>query len=147
MSKPLKIETMTRGYRNNNPLNIEKSKGTPWLGEVSPEKNTDGRFAQFTTMAHGYRAAFKLLHNYQRLHGCTMLGDFINRFAPPVENNTRAYIATVSQRTGLADVSQIDTTDAITMCLIVAAMSYVENGIPADMEDVRAGWELYQKNQ
>ena len=57
-----------RGLRNNNPLNIEKTKGgNPWRGEIVPSK--DSRFAQFTTMAYGYRAAFKLLNNYQRNYG------------------------------------------------------------------------------
>ena len=59
---------MTRGLRNNNPLNIEKTRGgNPWQGEVVPSK--DKRFAQFTTVAYGYRAAFKLLNNYQRNYG------------------------------------------------------------------------------
>lgn len=28
------------------------------------------------------------------------------------------------------------------MCSIVAAMSYMENGVPAVMEDVYKGWDL-----
>ena len=62
----------SRGLRNNNPLNIEKTKGrTPWQGEIVPSK--DNRFAQFTTMAYGYRAAFKLLNNYQRNYGLVVV--------------------------------------------------------------------------
>ena len=49
---------MTRGYRNNNPLNIRIDKKNPWLGRVIP--NTDGEFEQFTSMAYGYRAAMVL---------------------------------------------------------------------------------------
>lgn len=134
---------MTRGLRNNNPLNIEKSKGTPWQGEVVPSQ--DGRFAQFRSMAHGYRAAFKLLYNYQHRHGCRVLADFINRWAPPVENQTHAYIRTVARRAGLSDVSEVNTLDERQMCRIVSAMSYVENGVEADEEQVLAGWKLFRE--
>lgn len=132
----------TRGLNNNNPLNIEKSKGKPWNGEIVPSQ--DRRFAQFESMAHGYRAAFKLLHNYQKLYGCRMLSEFINRWAPPVENNTHGYINTVAKRAGLSDVSEVDTTNECQMRKIVAAMSFVENGIPADEEQVRLGWILFR---
>ena len=85
---------MTRGLRNNNPLNMRHDRDT-WKGEVKPGQ--DAAFKQFRTMAWGYRAAFKLLHNYQRLHGCRTLADFIRRWAPPSENNTDAYIRIVAQ--------------------------------------------------
>lgn len=45
--EPLNQINMTRGLRNNNPLNIEKTKGgNPWQGEIVP--SGDSRFAQFT---------------------------------------------------------------------------------------------------
>ena len=131
---------MTRGYRNNNPLNIRKSIDS-WLGEVIP--STDTAFKQFKTMAYGYRAAFKLLYNYQHRYGCYLLSDFINRWAPPKENNTIAYIKSVCEKCGLSDVSTVCTTDAGQMMRIVSAMAFVENGEPADMLQVRAGWELF----
>lgn len=133
---------MSRGLRNNNPLNIEKSKGMPWVGEIP---STDSRFAQFASMAHGYRAAFKLLYNYQHRYGCRVLADFITRWAPPVENQTHAYIRTVARRAGLSDVSEVDTLDERQMRRIVSAMSYVENGVEADEEQVAAGWKLFRQ--
>lgn len=116
-----------------------------WKGEIQPSK--DKLFKQFETMAWGYRAAFKLLYNYQHINGCTMLEDFISRWAPPSENNTRAYIAAVAKETGLSDVSRINTLNGEQMQAIVAAMSRVENGIPANLDDVRAGWELFMQNR
>lgn len=116
-----------------------------WQGEVVPSQ--DAAFKQFETMAWGYRAAFKLLHNYQKNNGCRILSDFINRWAPPSENNTSAYISTVAKRAGLSDVSQIDTLDGDTMRSVVSAMSYVENGIPADEAEVAAGWDLFMQNR
>lgn len=135
---------MTRGYRNNNPLNMRHD-NDKWQGEVVPSQ--DGAFKQFETMAWGYRAAFKLLHNYQKNNGCRILSDFINRWAPPSENNTSAYVSTVAKRAGLSDVSEIDTLDGKTMRAMVSAMSYVENGVEANEADVAAGWELFMQNR
>lgn len=135
---------MTRGYLNNNPLNIEISKGKPWRGEIRPSQ--DMRFAQFEAMRYGYRAAFRLLHNYKKLHGCEVLADFINRWCPPAEkgNHTQTYIEVVANRSGLKADSPIDTTDEYQMRKIVAAMSYVENGIEPNMDDIKAGWVLHK---
>lgn len=135
---------MTRGYRNNNPLNMRHDNDR-WRGEVVPSQ--DGAFKQFETMAWGYRAAFKLLHNYQKNNGCRILSDFINRWAPPSENNTSAYVSTVAKRAGLSDVSEIDTLKGDTMRAVVSAMSYVENGVEANEADVAAGWELFMQNR
>ena len=35
-----------------------------------------------------------------------------------------------------------DVNDRVTMCALAAAISQVENGVPAVMADVEAGWEL-----
>lgn len=135
---------MTRGYRNNNPLNMRHDNDR-WQGEVVPSQ--DGAFKQFETMAWGYRAAFKLLHNYQKNNGCRILSDFINRWAPPSENNTSAYVSTVAKRAGLSDVSEIDTLKGDTMRAVVSAMSYVENGVEANEADIAAGWDLFMQNR
>lgn len=116
-----------------------------WQGEVVPSQ--DAEFKQFETMAWGYRAAFKLLHNYQKYHGCRILSDFISRWAPPSENNTAAYIAAVAHNSGMSDVSQIDTLDGRMMRNVVSAMSYTENGIQANEAVVAAGWELFMQNR
>ena len=52
---------LTRGWRNNNPLNIIHSK-SEWQGK-SPVQ-TDKRFVQFVSRAYGYRAAIKTLQSY-----------------------------------------------------------------------------------
>lgn len=133
-----------RGLRNNNPLNIEKTKGgNPWQGEVVPSK--DSRFAQFTSMVYGYRAAFKLLNNYQRNYGLDTIRKMISRWAPPKEkkNNTEAYIKAVADKSGTPENSRITTTNHDVMVPIVAAMSFVENQVEANIADVEAGWKLF----
>lgn len=133
---------LPRGLRNNNPLNIEKTKGgNPWQGEIVPSK--DSRFAQFTSIAYGYRAAFKLLDNYQRNYGVDTIRKMISRWAPSNENHTEAYVKTVSDRSGVPADGRITTTNHDVMVPVVAAMSFVENGIEANIADVEAGWKLF----
>ena len=55
---------MTRGLRNNNPLNIRKN-STKWQGLSATQ--TDKSFFQFTSMAYGYRAAFKTRSEERRV--------------------------------------------------------------------------------
>lgn len=130
---------MSRGLRNNNPLNIRLSR-TPWQGEVRPSQ--DKAFCQFRSPAYGYRAALKLLRNYSLVHGCHTVRTIISRWAPPSENDTKGYISTVCKLTGLDADRRIDVDDRRTMCGLAAAMSRVENGVPAVMADVEKGWDL-----
>lgn len=133
-----------RGLRNNNPLNIEKTKGgNPWQGEIVP--SADSRFAQFKSMAYGYRAAFKLLNNYQRNYGIDTIRKMISRWAPSNENYTHNYVKAVSERSGVPADVRVTTTNRDVMVPIVSAMSFVENGIETRMSDVEAGWELFIK--
>lgn len=129
-----------RGLRNNNPGNIRLSATTRWQGEVKPSR--DKSFCQFKSMAYGYRALIKLLQNYRKLNGCRTISDFINRWAPPVENNTSGYISRVCREMHVPDSYVPDVNDQYTMCAFAAAISRVENGVPAEMEDVEAGWNL-----
>ena len=93
-------------------------------------------------MAYGYRALIKLLQNYCRVNGCRTISDFIHRWAPPVENNTSGYISRVCREMQVPDSYVPDVADRATMCAMAAAISQVENGVPAVMADVQAGWEL-----
>ena len=84
---------MSRGLRNKNPGNIRISK-TKYLGEVQP--STDKAFKQFSTMAWGYRAMFVWLHTSKK-NGYRTLRQMFHRSAPPTENHTETYIASVSR--------------------------------------------------
>lgn len=129
-----------RGLRNNNPGNIRKN-NIVYQGEVVPSK--DEAFKQFTTMAYGYRAMFTALYTYQKKYGINTIADAIIRYAPAIENHTTAYIDAVSEWSGVPPTSHITTTNADVMIPIVAAMSRVENGVPADMREVEQGWKLF----
>ena len=91
----------SRGWRNNNPLNIRR--GEDWTGLCS--KQTDSEFCQFMTMSMGYRAAVKILKSYARIfaqRGQTWsIDNVIRRWAPPSENQTDAYLSRVLQLMGI----------------------------------------------
>lgn len=132
----------SRGLRNRNPGNIRCS-GTRYKGEIIPSQ--DPAFKQFETIAWGYRALFVLLHSYRKRHGLQTIRQWITRYAPPVENHTEAYITAVAREAGIAPDAPVDTADRQQMIPIVAAMSRIENGVPAVAAEVEAGWELYLK--
>jgi hypothetical protein len=83
-----------RGIRNNNPLNIRRSKDK-WQGLRTLQE--DKEFFQFSEMKYGWRAAFVILcRTYYKKYGLKTISDIIYRWAPPKENNTAAYIRRVS---------------------------------------------------
>lgn len=113
----------TRGMRNHNPLNIRK--GNNWQGEVSPQ--TDREFEQFSCDLYGLRAGMKILKAYVTKHNCNTLRRIITRWAPPTENDTNAYIATVAKRAGVDADQKIAFGESSKICAIVKAMCYVES--------------------
>lgn len=129
----------SRGIRNNNPGNIRLSRDK-WQG--LRKEQTDKDFFQFDTPAYGYRALLKVLQNYRKIHGCQSIADFISRWAPRHENNTSAYIRRVCKEMQVPTTYVPDVDDKATMCAFAAAISQVENGVPAVMEDVCKGWDL-----
>ena len=133
---------MTRGLRNNNPGNLRLSKDK-WQGLRAVQ--TDKAFFQFETMAYGYRALIRTLQNYRKLHKCQTIADFINRYAPKIENNTAGYIQRVCREMQVPTTYVPDVNDKATMCNFAAAISQVENGTPAVMAGVYSGWELLNK--
>ena len=136
------MANISRGLRNNNPGNIRLS-GTTYQGEV---KSTDSAFKQFKTMTYGYRAMFVLLHTYQRKYGLNTIVAMISRYAPSNENHTEAYIEAVSDWSGVPASGRITSTNGDVMIPIVAAMSRVENGTIANMNEVEAGWDMFIKD-
>lgn len=134
----MKQTTIPRGLRNNNPGNIRNNSDV-FQGET---KSTDSEFKQFETMAYGYRAVYKILSNYIRKYSLNTIRKMIGRWAPENENNTSAYVTQVSSYSGIPADDPIDFSNREQMIRIVAAMSKVENGREADMNDVIAGWNL-----
>ena len=98
-------------------------------------------------MAYGYRAMFVLIHYYVRSLGLKTVRQIISRYAPPSENHTESYIRHVADAILRGPDSPIDITSMDEMVLMIAAMSKVENGVPANIDEVIAGWKLYRQDR
>lgn len=131
----------SRGLKNNNPLNIRKNKDA-FTGEKP--QCTDPAFKQFISMAYGYRAAFVILGTYLE-RGQNTIEKIVKAWAPPSENNTEAYTRNVSIRSGVERNKLLTNMSGGDYINIVAAMSFSENGVPAVMTDVQAGFSLQTK--
>jgi hypothetical protein len=114
---------MTRGEANNNPGNIRHVAGTVWEGQTAIQ--TDESFVTFTDPIYGIRAIARIMRSYER-QGIDTLGEAIDRWAPPNENNSQAYVADVCARCAIAQDS-IVSFDTI-MPALVAAIIWHENG-------------------
>ncbi len=129
-----------RGIRNNNPLNIRHNTDV-FKGEI---KGKDKSFKTFSSMPYGYRAAFVTLASYLARDFNTV-EKIISRWAPQNENNTKAYIAAVVKFSSVPKDKILTASDGIDYILIVSAMSFVENGQNADINQIKAGFALQNK--
>jgi hypothetical protein len=129
-----------RGLRNNNPLNIRHNADV-FQGET---KGNDKSFKTFSTIPYGYRAAFVTLATYLS-RDCNTIEKIISRWAPPTENDTQAYISAVVKYSGVAADEVLTAASGGKYILIVSAMSFVENGVNADISQIKAGFNLQAK--
>lgn len=92
-----------RGIRNNNPGNIRH--GDNWLGRA--DSQPDQAFITFESPEYGVRAMARILRNYQTKYGLSTVRGLISRWAPPIENNTGAYVDHVAHMLGVGADEQI----------------------------------------
>lgn len=136
------VET-TRGVRNNNPGNINRS--SAWQGlatpdEMTPAQRKETRFAVFRAPEWGIRALAKLLIAYQTKHGLKTVRGIINRWAPPAENNTSAYVNAVAQAAGVDPDAPVNASDYRTaVALVVAIIAHENAGYRYPESTVRQG--------
>lgn len=118
-----------RGVRNNNPGNIDRT-STPWQGEDRSAAATarEGRFCVFLTPQAGFRALAKTLLTYQHKHGLRTVKEIISRWAPPVENNTSAYVQQVATAVGVSPSEIIRLDNPVTLGRLATAIAKHENG-------------------
>ena len=137
---------MTRGLRNNNPLNIRRVPGQHWKGQEppsnSPLKGEDREFVRFSSMEYGIRAAFCILDTYRRKYQDVCVEDIIARWAPPSENDTRKYVETVCRLTGFGGKERLEESQ---LPALVCAMAFVECGAPISKETINKAYSLYVK--
>jgi len=92
------------GLRNNNPGNLRP--GIAWQGATG----TNQGFLVFKDIAWGIRAMATDIGNDIRIDGSDTLTKLIHDYAPPSENDTIAYINTVSRKTGITPNEKIEPT-------------------------------------
>jgi len=125
MASPHGPNNPSRGVRNNNPGNIEKSRDR-WKGLA--DRQPDSRFFTFTEAKWGIRAMARILQNYQARYGLNTIEEIIHRWAPPVENNTAAYVNAVARETGLGKNQKLDLKRHEHLFPLVKAIIRHENG-------------------
>ena len=114
-----------RGIRNNNPGNLRHSK-TIWMGQ--DDEQPDKEFVKFEAPKYGIRALYKVLLTYQAKHNLKTVADIINRWAPPSENDTGAYVRSVAKACGIDADTPVDVAKRPMGLRIVKAIINHENG-------------------
>ncbi len=125
-----------RGIRNNNPGNIDYNERNPWQG-LDKQKPSDGRFCRFMGPEWGIRAITRVIRNYAKRDGTPGVGgkgidtvqEIINRWAPPVENDTGAYVSQVAKVVGVSPTEPLNLDDDLIMAKLVTAIIWHENGV------------------
>ena len=134
-------QQLPRGIRNNNPGNIRH--GANWLGLNPNGRNIDSGFCVFTAPVYGIRALAKVLVNYKRIYGLNTGRQIVNRYAPPNENQTTAYIQSVAKQLGVYPDTVIDIEERGVLTVFIKAVIRMENGIqPYSDELIQQGIDL-----
>lgn len=123
------VLNQTRGLRNNNPGNIRKG-ASAWVGKIV---GTDTAFETFSDMKYGVRAALVIFRNYQSKYALQTIAQLVARWAPPSENDTASYIATVVARVGVDANVSLDLRNVELAYRFLRAIFRHENGLPAEL--------------
>lgn len=123
-----------RGIRNYNPGNIDRVAGVRWQGQAT-DQSADPRFVVFNGPRWGVRAIARVLITYQDKRRAKdgsridTVREFIERWAPAVENDTNAYAKAVASALGIgSDDERVDVYRFETMRTLVLAIIRHENG-------------------
>ena len=139
--------SLPRGIRNNNPLNIRRSKDK-WKGLRAVQ--ADAQFCQFESLEYGWRAAFYLLtRTYYHKYRLYTIRAIISKWAPPCENNSKAYVENVSRLTGIDpdEPIGIPSERPARWIALGMAMAIQENGFESlDYFAMLRGWEICRQD-
>ena len=118
-----------RGVRNNNPGNIDRT-DVVWQGEDRSieARRAEPRFCVFKSPEYGFRALARVLRTYRERYRLTTVRGIVERWAPPVENDTGAYIAQVAHAVGVSPDAEVDVRRMAHALPIAKAIAKHENG-------------------
>jgi len=112
----------TRAWRNNNPGNIEYGKFAKDHGAIG----TDGRFAIFPNEKAGTAALSSKLKS--ATYSSLTIRDAIHKYAPPFENDTKAYIRGIEKSTGLKSDQKLNQLSDNQLGKLIQAIRGIEGG-------------------
>jgi hypothetical protein len=125
-----------RNVRNNNPGNVERT-SILWQGMSALQP--DARFITFVAPQWGFRCMARILKGDFR-EGCVTVHELIDRWAPPVENDTQAYVTDVANRMAVGIDETLSLPDALLPML--KAIAQHEGGCPWADSVVQLGIDL-----
>jgi hypothetical protein len=125
-----------RNVRLCNPGNVDRTSIT-WQGMSSLQD--DPRFIRFIAPQWGFRCMARILRG-DYSEGCVTVHELINRWAPPVENDTSAYVTDVAGRLNI----DMDETLALPEQLpaLLKAIAIHEGGCPWPDSVIQLGIDL-----
>ncbi len=117
-----------RGVRLNNPGNIRLNPNIQWKGQSAVQNDEKG-FVVYDAPVFGLRAVGRILLGYQRRIGLKTIAEIINRYAPPSENDTAAYIKHVCAEMGTTPYAEISLEDQKRLARMIQAIVEHEVGL------------------
>lgn len=121
-----------RPWRNSNPGDLRvRHMAPPWPGQGSiddPEGTSGGPFAIFATRAEGWAALGLWLLLAHDEWGWQTVEKMIAAFAPPVENNTNAYINLVCGKLRCLPSTVVNPHDRVVRESLMRAIALAEAG-------------------
>ena len=110
----------------------------------------DAQFCQFESLEYGWRAAFYLLtRTYYHKYRLYTIRAIISKWAPPCENNSKAYVENVSRLTGIDpdEPIGIPSERPARWIALGMAMAIQENGFESlDYFAMLRGWEICRQD-
>ena len=125
-----------RNVRLNNPGNVDRT-SIVWQGMSAIQD--DPRFIRFIAPQWGFRCMARILKGDYR-EGAVTVHELIDRWAPPVENNTSAYVSDVSARIGVDMDQPLSFPDKLPALL--KAIAVHEGGCPWADSVIQLGIDL-----
>jgi hypothetical protein len=129
-------QVASRNVRLNNPGNVDRT-SIVWQGMSAIQ--ADPRFITFTAPQWGFRCMARILKG-DYSEGCVTVHELINRWAPPVENDTSSYVTDVANRLGVGIDETLVLPDQLLPLL--KAIAIHEGGCPWADSVVQLGIDL-----
>lgn len=93
-------------------------------------------------MTYGLRAGLIIIRKYMLRYNLHSIHAIVSRWAPPSENDTNAYVKSVSSMMKMHALQTFDFSDRGRIVALVSAMCKVETGITIDHKLIESAYDL-----